>query len=298
MTVLHWFQELRSGFGDQFFTICTFVGTQAVLILLFCINYWCIDKNFACEIGSSFFSSSLLVQNLKVTLRIPRPFVRDTTLIPVDSALKGATGYSFPSGHTQTAASTLVPAVYEYRRHKVISVLMCILILLTGISRMYLGVHTPYDVGAALGISLLCALAVMILRRRLSESTWYNIILTVIGAVSVFSVIYAVILNSAGDIESDQLKDCFKSAGAAAGFSLGVFLERKYAGFAPSAGDTKQKSIRAAAGFLTTGILYALKLILPDCLIIALMRYFLLTFWITFVYPLIYTKLSAQKSQA
>ncbi|MBO5535524.1 MAG: phosphatase PAP2 family protein [Clostridia bacterium] len=56
-------------------------------------------------------------------------------------------GYSYPSGHSVTAATLYGSmAVCARKMMRWISVLCVILILLTGFSRNYLGVHTPQDV--------------------------------------------------------------------------------------------------------------------------------------------------------
>ena len=50
------------------------------------------------------FASGLLLQNLKITFRLSGP-VLNPEFQAVESAIPAATGYSFPSGHTQTATA-------------------------------------------------------------------------------------------------------------------------------------------------------------------------------------------------
>lgn len=70
------------------------------MLSVLCFFYWCYDKKFARRIGLTYFSSGLVVQNLKIIFRIPRPWILDPDFHPVQSAIPHATGYSFPSGHT------------------------------------------------------------------------------------------------------------------------------------------------------------------------------------------------------
>lgn len=284
MEFLHFLEGLRTPFGDVFFSVCTSLGTEIALIALFSINYWCVDKKFAYEIGASFFISELLVQNIKITCRVPRPFVRDTTLTPVSSAVSGATGYSFPSAHTQTSASVLLPAAYEYRKKPLFSAMCILLALLTALSRLYLGVHTPADVTVGFLLTLVTTSAVIFFLKKFGDRAVgpINIVLAV-GAV--LSVIYGAVLRSEGIIEYKYLSDCIKSAGACLGFSIGIFLERKYADFTPSHHSFGKSAARLCIGLLGAGIIYSVKLLFHDILFVDGARYFLTVFWITFIYP-------------
>jgi hypothetical protein len=66
------------------------------------------------------------------------------------------TGYSFPSGHTVTIF-TLVGVLMFFFRSAYVRVGLIIIALLTGISRMAVGVHWPADVLAGAAIGCLCA---------------------------------------------------------------------------------------------------------------------------------------------
>lgn len=286
MDLLLFLQELRCGFLDSFFSFVTFLGTSGALIALFAVNYWYADKNFAYEIGASFFISGLLVQGIKITFRVPRPFVRDTRLIPVESAVSGATGYSFPSAHTQTAVSALVPAAYEYRKKKAVPVISALIILLVMLSRMYLGVHTPEDVTAAFLLSAACSAAVIFVRRKFNG----NFLLLFIAAFGAASVIYAAALFSQNVIGADYLADSIKTSAAGLAFSVGIFLEKKYIGFKTDPAPLKTGIIKIIFGLAGTALLYSSKLLYENSLLLDGVRYFIVVFWITFVYPLIFSR--------
>lgn len=289
MEFLHFLEGILTSFGNVFFSACTVLGSEIALIALFAINYWCVDKKFAYEIGASYFMSGLLVQGIKITFRVPRPFVRDTTLTPVESAVSGATGYSFPSAHTQTSASALIPAAYEYRKHRLFSAFCILLIILTGMSRMYLGVHTPTDVITAFLLTLVST-AVIVYARRMHGDKAAHIINIILTAGAVISVIYGAVLNAKGIIEYKYLADCIKSAGACLGFTVGIFLEKRCADFTPSHHSYGKSAVRMLLGFIGTGIVYCTKLLYEDILFLDGLRYFLTVFWITFAYPLIIKK--------
>ena len=88
-----------------------------------------------------------------MTFRIPRPWVLDPNFTIVESAREAATGYSFPSGHTQCAAG-LWGGIARSAKKRAVQIGGTVLVLLVALSRMYLGVHTPLDVLVSLGIAL------------------------------------------------------------------------------------------------------------------------------------------------
>ena len=97
-------------------------------------------------------------------LLIPRPWVIDPEFTIVETARAGATGYSFPSGHPQSAAGVL-GMLALWVRDRVFTALCVLGILAVAFSRMYLGVHTPLDVG----VSLLTGAATVAVMPRLFD---------------------------------------------------------------------------------------------------------------------------------
>lgn len=107
------------------------------------------------------FLSDILVISLKYVIAEPRPFLA----LPNVDLLTPASDSSFPSGHTASSfATALVIGLKYYRRpegnNSWLIYPLLIFAVMVGISRVYVGVHYPYDVifGALLGI--ICALLV------------------------------------------------------------------------------------------------------------------------------------------
>ena len=136
---------IRTPFWDKVFSIITMFGEELVTICLVCIIFWCIDKNIAYIISLTFFISGILVQGLKIMFRIERPWLLDSNFKPVEGAMTNATGYSFPSGHTNSATAVYASIGLNVKKAWIRIISFCV-VFLVGFSRMYLGVHTPKDV--------------------------------------------------------------------------------------------------------------------------------------------------------
>lgn len=93
-----------------------------------------------------FFSDEVL----KNWVARPRPFL---TLADARLLVDKPQQFSFPSGHTTTS---FAPAVVFFRKKKVFGGATLLLAAFIGFSRIYVGVHYPFDVlsGAVLGVGI------------------------------------------------------------------------------------------------------------------------------------------------
>ena len=293
MNILYWFESIRTPLLDGFFSAVTFLGHELIPISLICILYWCADKRLAYKIGFSFFLSGLLTQCLKITFRVDRPWIKDPAFKPVGNAVDEATSYSFPSGHTQAATSVYGSFALFFKRNWLR--ILCILAFITvGISRMYLGVHTPADVGVAMALTFVITLIVFSFTDKFYDNRRSDIwVLIVMLAVSLFTLIYSVILEAKGIISLDATSDCVKSGGAGLAFAIGYFIERRYIDFNTKAKSVWVQIVKVAAGLaIALGLKSGLKLILGETLLADGIRYFLLVAVIIVIYPLIIKKFS------
>ena len=99
-SVLMIFQSLRIPALTGVFLFLTEFGAETIQLPLIAYLYWCEKKRSAILIGISFFSGMIVNQLLKITFCVQRPFLRFENLAAVAEALPGASGFSFPSGHT------------------------------------------------------------------------------------------------------------------------------------------------------------------------------------------------------
>jgi len=106
MEFLYFLENLRTPVLDKIMAFITHGGEETVFMLIAMFVLWCVNKYEGYYILFVGFMGTQLNQLLKVTFRIPRPWVRDPNFTVVESAIPEATGYSFPSGHTQSSIGT------------------------------------------------------------------------------------------------------------------------------------------------------------------------------------------------
>lgn len=122
------------------------------------LMFWCIDKRQGYYVFLVGAFGTICNQFLKLAFRIPRPWVLDPEFQIVEAARADATGYSFPSGHTQNIVGTTA-SLFACRKEKWVRIVCAVLMVLVPFSRMYLGVHTPLDVGVSFVLALALAAA-------------------------------------------------------------------------------------------------------------------------------------------
>ena len=154
MSFLYLLEGIRNPVLDFIFSVITFCGDEIVFMAVGMIVFWCVSKQKGYYLLSVGFVGTVINQFLKITFRIPRPWVKDPSFTIVESAREAASGYSFPSGHTQTSVGLFggVALKFKQKALRIAAIALCVLVPL---SRMYLGVHTPLDVGVSIGIALI-----------------------------------------------------------------------------------------------------------------------------------------------
>ena len=235
MSLLYALQELRTPFLDAIMALVTRLGEETIFMVVAIVVFWCVSKVGGYYLLSVGFLGTVMNQFLKMLFRIPRPWVLDPHFDIVESAREAATGYSFPSGHTQSAVGTFGGMARMTKKNWLRWVLV-VLVLLVAFSRMYLGVHTPLDVGVSLGIGAVLVLVLWPLVRSAEEKP-ARMLWVLLGmlACSVAFLLFMEIYHFPADTDAHNLEsavaNAWKLSGATVGMLIACWLDQKYIRF-------------------------------------------------------------------
>jgi undecaprenyl-diphosphatase len=167
MELLYFFEKIRIPGLNEFMLTITTLGEETAFLVIALVLFWCVDKYVGYYTLSVGFIGTIANQFLKLWFRIPRPWVLDGNFTILEQAREGAGGYSFPSGHTQSAVGTF-GAIAATTKNRKICITAIVIAALVAISRMYIGVHTPLDVGVSvvLAVVLVFALRPLVFKNR------------------------------------------------------------------------------------------------------------------------------------
>ena len=136
--------SLRSPFFDTFFKTITKFANAIPVIGIVLLLFTILSKNDRIILGSSIAVTVVVNQVLKFIIRRIRPD---------HLRLIEPSGYSFPSGHAMVSLCLYGICIYfvfykiANKKLKILFIaFLTFLILLVGISRIYVGVHYPSDV--------------------------------------------------------------------------------------------------------------------------------------------------------
>lgn len=300
MDILYALEKIRTPFWNGVMSAVTQLGGEVIFIVAAVVVFWCVRKWEGYYLMTVAFCGTVLNQFLKLICRVPRPWVRDPNFTIVESARAEATGYSFPSGHTQNAIG-LFGGMARWGGRRWVRLGLTTLALVIAFSRMYLGVHTPADVGVSLVLAAALVLGLYPLMRRAQEKPRY--MGYVLAAMLVVSGAFVVFVETCGfpaDMDAENLAsgigNAWKMLGAVAGMTLAWLLDRRYIHFETQAVWWVQV-IKVAVGM---ALLLAIKSGLKAPLLALLgheglaggVRYFLLVLVAGAVWPLVFRPMS------
>lgn len=252
-------QEMRNATGsflNDFFAFVTTVAVDYYIMLPGLILFWSVSKRAGAIGLGSYGLSSYGVSALKSTFCVYRPWIRNSLVQPMPEIMAGATGYSFPSGHSASVSGMYGGLISVYRRHKGLCIFLGVVILLTMFSRLYVGVHTPQDVLIGLLVGALASVLVMLADRFVSRNPNLDWVIVVVVSVMCAILLPYMYYKSYpmdyvdGKLLVDPIKMTvggFKDPGRFFGVVLGWFVERRFIHFNQE-GTAKQKLMRSIVG--------------------------------------------------
>lgn len=231
MEFLKTLQQIRTPFFDAVFSTVTYLGDEIAFMAVVLAVLWCFDKKWGYRLFVMGMAGAALNQLLKAIFIVPRPWVLDSAIKPLPSALGSATGYSFPSGHTQSAAG-LFGGVAAWLKKWAVTAVCVFLVLLTAFSRMYLGVHTPLDVGVSLATGLGTVLLFAFFYRKAETDDRVEPRLFLAAIVMALLLLFYVLLapkteNNVPQFDQDGVKGAYVVFGTMLGVSVAWILDMR-----------------------------------------------------------------------
>ncbi|MDD1758774.1 MAG: phosphatase PAP2 family protein [Methanotrichaceae archaeon] len=238
----------NQGWAFPLMKFVSFLGALEFFILFMPLFYWCWDARLGFRVGLILILSQGLNSALKIAFHSPRPYWISQEVVPSDSG----SSFGMPSGHAQDAVCVWgLIASYIQRPWAWATALG--IILLIGISRIYLGVHFPGDVivGWAIGALLLAAFLISepFVSQRLKKLNLKQQVLTSflasVGIIGLYSVSWAAMdgwqmptawaanaLETTGEsINPLNPLEAFEAAGMLFGIAAGYALLLSKGGF-------------------------------------------------------------------
>lgn len=206
-------QAWHNPFWDGFFILLSFIGNVPVYIFLFALLFWNMDKRFGFRLGVLLLFSMTVNSWLKDAFHFARPVGQKGIR---SLYLSSATGYAFPSGHSQASATFYLYLLTRWQDLKW-KFLACLMILGIGFSRLYLGVHWPGDVLAGYALGIILVLGFIQMDHRLFK-LHFSLVLK-LGASFVFPLLALTFYHTTQG---------FQLVGFIIGFTSGYFLEDTY----------------------------------------------------------------------
>lgn len=296
MEILRFLEKIRQPILDTFFSVLTLLGDETAFIVVALIVFWCASKKYGYYILGVGFAGTAVNQFLKLSFRIPRPWVKDPSFTIVESAREGATGFSFPSGHTQTAIG-LYGGICAITKNKALKILAIVLCILVPFSRMYLGVHTPLDVIVSVGVSLFFVVAMKpIIDLAGEKPIIMQLYLFIVMGFAILLTIFSVFSKFPADVDLENLASGVKKAYTLLGCTVGIFIaypiERRFINFNTS-GKWYTQVIKVVFGLaillaIKTFIKIPLDAIFGENLIKHAVRYFIMVIFGVLIWPLIF----------
>ncbi len=294
MELLYALESIRTPFLDKLMGLVTNLGGEAVFIVTAIVVFWCLSKSCGYYMMTVGFAGTIINQFLKLWFRIPRPWVKDPNFTIVESARAEATGYSFPSGHTQNAFAVFgAPA--RFFKNTALRIIFILLIALTAFSRMYVGVHTPLDVGVSLIVGTILVFVIYPFFRDMDKSPKkVYIIFGIFIVLAAAFVAFVELYDFPADIDAENyasgLKNAYMILFCAIGLMLTFFIDTKYVRF-PTRAVWWAQIIKVVVGL---AILLALKSVLKAPLLSLFgghsvahgVRYFIVILFAGIVWPM------------
>lgn len=265
LILLQNFREAIGGWLNDFLAFITTIAVDYYMAVPALILFWAVDKRRGAQVITTYGTALGVNATLKAAFCVYRPWIRSSEVKPLADVVSGATGYSFPSGHSSSSAGFYFGLSSAYKKYKGVLIFSIVMVALTMFSRNYVGVHTPQDVLVGCAVGVLAALGMNKVMDWVDKNPDKDIVVLLVAAGVVIAMLLYIYFKPYpmdyvdGKLLVDPKKmtvDGFKDPGVFFGTILGWFLERRFVKF-DIEGSLYQKVMRCLVGGLLFVFFYS-----------------------------------------
>ncbi|MCB8966516.1 MAG: phosphatase PAP2 family protein [Chloroflexota bacterium] len=290
-----------------FFTFISQLGLEEFYLVIIPFIYWSLDKRLGKHLAYIFLFTNSWNVVIKHAFRGPRPFWIDPNV-----ELWHDVNYGIPSGHAQLATAVYLFLAAWFRKGWG-WLLAITMVILMGLSRIYLGAHFIHDVIAGTLISIFILVGYYFWQRMYApkfakQILGYRLLVAILIPV-IIALIYIIVRLIIGapnmnvawasyipETELEAVQGVATALGSLLGAGIGLTLEGSRVRFRVE-GSVWQRIGRFLVGIIVTVILWrGLSLIFPaDPLWLAIplriFRYYITLLWVSFYAPMVFVRL-------
>jgi len=308
---------MLQGLGEWLYTpmrLFSYLAEEYFILLVVPIIYWSVNAEWGLRLGVYLMISGGVNALSKLLLHGPRPFWIDSTV----KVYLYESSFGIPSNHSQTSV-VIFGTLAAWINKTWAWIIAVILVLLVGVSRIYLGVHFLTDVLAGWLIGALLLWLLFRYEKRflgwfLGKGSGYQVLIVFLASLSM--IVLAVLINlvfrgwqipslwqqnvSAIFPEETLNPITYSSvttyAAVLFGLAVGAIWVRSRGGFS-AAGAVWKRLVRILVGLIGAAVFYVgLDLIFPGGenavgLALRYVRYGLVGFWAAGLAPVVFIAL-------
>lgn len=288
--IVKWFQSFGNDVLDVINCGLTQLGESGFFVCIFLFFYWCVGYKESFRFVLFYLTSVLINNVIKIFVKRPRPWMASGEVV---NKLP-ASGFSFPSGHSQSiAAISTFLTVYVYKSKArnsvriltlIISVVVSVVVALT---RIYLGQHYLTDVLSGLCLGTLIMLVLFFLETQVCAKLAkikpeYVLML---GSMVLLVLLTIVQFNNLS-LDVNLIERIHIFCGFACGTTIGFLVCNNQV--KNTVESVWQCATKLAIGYLVVGGLYFLLKLIPQTHMIMFLSMLVVSFVATCVYPIVY----------
>lgn len=209
--------SIRSEFLTPIFKSCVFLTSPYLYILVISLGFW-LNRKSSLWMSLAFLVPFTTVLNsiLKSIFNIPRPSEFFWLVTPSDAL-------GFPSGEVQVATVFLLLVALNFE-NVLLRISSYILLVCIAFSRVYLGVHSVFDVGMALAVGLLTVLLWNLPNTQRCVNRWWSggALMPLLISILLTSLLWGLVVLQQFALAQSTLK----SLGVLLGFSVSLLGQK------------------------------------------------------------------------